>query len=113
MGPTLMKNTGHTEWVDGRAHQTGFTTIFTPNTPVICEADGIPHDVDWTNQQEAKSSDVPTYAVVTARSYHNGVVNVALMDGSVRSMENHIALEVWRGLSTRDGREAVQVDAAP
>ena len=25
---------GHTEWVDGRVHQTGFTTTFPPNTTV-------------------------------------------------------------------------------
>ncbi|HTN76246.1 MAG TPA: DUF1559 domain-containing protein, partial [Pirellulaceae bacterium] len=26
--------TGHTEWVDGKVHETGFTTVFTPNTIV-------------------------------------------------------------------------------
>ena len=33
-GDDLFANTGHTEWVDGRSHQTGFTTVFTPNTTV-------------------------------------------------------------------------------
>jgi prepilin-type processing-associated H-X9-DG protein len=28
----------------------------------------------------------PVYSAVTARSYHPGVVNVALMDGSVRAI---------------------------
>ena len=34
MGPSLMDNPGHTEWGEGSAHQTGFTTTFTPNTLV-------------------------------------------------------------------------------
>ncbi|MCP4644537.1 MAG: DUF1559 domain-containing protein, partial [bacterium] len=63
-------SSGHTEWVDGRAHQTGFTTVFTPNTHVPCAQGGQEYDVDWTNQQEGKSPTVPTFAAVTARSHH-------------------------------------------
>jgi prepilin-type N-terminal cleavage/methylation domain-containing protein len=107
MGPKLMKNTGHTEWVDGRVHQIGFTTALTPNTKVMVEQDGRKYDVDWTNQQEGKSDETPTYAAVTARSYHRGLVNVVMMDGSVHSINNDIDLEVWRALSTRAGRDVV------
>lgn len=107
MGPDLMKNTGHTEWVDGRAHQAGFTTVFTPNTEVICEQGGQSYDVDWTNQQEGKSLTTPTYAAVTSRSYHPDIVNVASMDGSVRAVSDHIDLQTWRALSTRSGQEVI------
>lgn len=107
MGPHLMQNTGHTEWVDGRAHQAGFTTVFTPNTKVICEQGGQSYDVDWTNQQEGKSLTTPTYAAVTSRSYHPDIVNVALMDGSVRTVSNHINLQTWRALATRSGQEVI------
>jgi prepilin-type processing-associated H-X9-DG protein len=106
MGPELGNNTGHTEWVDGRAHQTGVTATFTPNTEVKCsQGDGV-YDIDWTNMQEGKDLNVVTYAAVTARSYHPGTVNVALMDGSVRSIADGIALDVWRALATRNGGEA-------
>jgi len=105
MGASLMKNTGHTEWVDGRAHQTGFTATFTPNSEVIVERDGRRYDVDWTNQQEAKSDDKMTYAAVTARSYHVRSVNAVMMGGSVHSFSDDIDLEVWRALSTRNGGE--------
>ncbi|MBI1899499.1 MAG: DUF1559 domain-containing protein [Planctomycetia bacterium] len=104
MGENLNSNTGHTEWVDGRSHQTGFTATFPPNTAVLCGA----YDVDWTNMQEGRSPTVPTYAAVTARSYHaGGVVQAAMMDGSVRPVRSVISREVWRGLATRNGREPV------
>ena len=98
-------DSGHTEWVDGRAHQIGFTTVFPPNGKVICEVNGVAYDNDWTNQQEGKSATVPTYAAVTARSHHEGMVNVAMMDGSVRPIEDDINILVWRALSTRRGQE--------
>jgi len=56
LGGDFKSSSGHTEWVDGRAHQVGFTTTFRPNTAVLCENDGETYDVDWTNQQESKSS---------------------------------------------------------
>src|SRR5690606_6563566 len=44
-GPDFKIDSGHTEWVDGRAHQIGFTTTFPPNTVVACEQDGVVYDV--------------------------------------------------------------------
>jgi len=98
---------GHTEWVDGRAHQIGFTTTFRPNTIIPKIENGIEYDVDWTNQQEGVSTTVSTWAAVTARSYHEGTVNVALMDGSVRTFDNDVNLLVWRAYSTRSGNEVM------
>jgi prepilin-type N-terminal cleavage/methylation domain-containing protein len=100
---------GHTEWVDGRSHQTGVTTVFTPNTHVPCVQGGKEYDVDWTNQQEGKSNTIPTYAAVTARSHHAGVVNALLVDGSVRAISEIVELTVWRALSTRAGGEVVKM----
>lgn len=99
-GDDLMKNTGHTEWVDGRCHQTGFTTAFTPNAHVQPDRVG-QRSIDWTNMQEGKSDDVATYAAVTARSSHPGVVNVSMMDGSTRAVGNDVDLQIWREMSTR------------
>ncbi len=104
-GNNISKSTGHTEWVDGRVHQTGFTTTFPPNFPVRpAHAGG--RDIDWTNQQEGKSDTVKTYAAVTARSHHSGVVCIVMMDGSARTISEDVDLEVWRAASTRRDGEA-------
>ncbi len=112
LGPTTNSNTGHTEWPDGRVHHSGITTTFTPNRPVLYQhSDGNTYDIDYNSQQEGKSDTQPTHAAVTARSYHPGVVNVVLMDGSVRSVSDSIRLDIWRGLSTRNGREVIQANS--
>jgi hypothetical protein len=107
MGPTLQKNTGHTEWADGKTQQTGFTTVFGPNTPIICTQGGVEYDVDFTNYREGTDLTKITYAAVPARSHHAGLVNTALMDGSVRSFADDIELQTWQALSTRDGGEMI------
>jgi prepilin-type processing-associated H-X9-DG protein len=111
------KGTGHTEWVDGRAHQVGFTTVFPPNAKVRCTESGVVYDVDWTNWQEGKNwadadktNDSTVRAAVTARSYHKGSVNVLMMDGSVRSMSEQIDLGTWRAISTRASGEKLSAD---
>jgi prepilin-type N-terminal cleavage/methylation domain-containing protein len=96
---------GHTEWVDGRAHQTGFTSTFPPQTKVPCTRASGTYDIDWNNQQEAKSMTAPTAAAVTARSHHADIVNYARMDGSVHTAASSIDAGVWRALSTRGGGE--------
>jgi len=48
-----------------------------------------------------------TYAAVTSRSYHEGVVQSLLMDGSSRSVSESIDLATWRALGTRSGGEVV------
>ena len=102
-------NSGHTESLDGRCHQTGVTGLFSPNTKVpfvVSDEDGeIEYDVDWTNQQEGKSATVSTYAAVTSRSYHDGGVNVVRMDGSAQFIANDIGLPVWQAMFTRNGGE--------
>jgi type II secretory pathway pseudopilin PulG len=107
---SFKSNSGHTEWVDGRVHQTGFTTVFGPNSRVACAENGEEYDVDWTSFREGKSpgppSANPTYAAVTARSYHPGIVNCVMLDGSVQAIDESIELSVWRSLATRAGGES-------
>ena len=105
LGGMLQTNTGHTEWVDGRSIDSGFTTTFAPDTIVACNVSGVIYDVDWTNELEGKSTTVPTYSAVTARSYHSGGVNASLMDGSVHWYADLTNLGVWQALSTRAGGE--------
>ena len=112
LGGDFKSSSGHTEWIDGRSHQTGFTTTFAPNSKVICTENGTEFDrVDWTNQQEGKSTTVPTFAAVTARSYHPEGVNVVLLDGSTHYVRNNIHIGVWRAYSTRNGKEIIPNDA--
>ncbi len=105
LGSDTNSNTGHTEWPDGRVHHSGFTTVFTPNTFVRFEDVGLVFDIDVNSQKEGNSGTQPTYAAITARSYHPGGVNVALLDGSVHFAAEDIQRVVWRAMSTRDGGE--------
>jgi len=98
------KNT-HVEWVDGKVHETGFTTTFVPNTPVLVASGGATYDVDFLSATESSAGD--TFAAVTSRSYHSTGVNVLLMDGSVRFVRNSVPLVTWRALGTRAGSEVV------
>ena len=106
-GGEFKADSGHTEWVDARTHQTGFTTTFTPNTFVPYSSGGITYDVDFNSHREGRSVTLPTYAAVTSRSHHASGVNVMLMDGSVRFVSNGISLTTWRGLGTRSGGEVI------
>ncbi len=107
LGGTLKPETGHTEWVDGRTHQTGFTSVFPPNTLVPITVAGSRHDGDWTNMQEGVSATAPTLAAVTSRSHHAGLVSSAFMDASVRTIADGIDGGLWRALSTRAGGESI------
>ena len=111
LGPGIQQNTGHTEWCDGRVHHSGVTTVFSPNTVVNYEHDGRMYDIDFNSVQEGKRNDQPSYAAVTARSYHaGGMVSVALTDGSTRSVSDSIDLAVWRALGTISGGEIFDAD---
>ena len=105
LGTTLHENTGHTEWPDGRVHHTGFTTAFRPNTTVPFLSGGQEYDIDYNSRQEGNSATVKTFAAITSRSYHNGVVSVAMMDGSTRTVSDTIDPSLWRALGARAGGE--------
>ncbi|MCA9038883.1 MAG: DUF1559 domain-containing protein [Planctomycetaceae bacterium] len=106
------KSTGHTEWPDGRVHHTGFTATLAPNSLVHYTNGSDEYDeVDYNSWQEGKNGNAgnPTYAAITSRSYHPGVVMAGMMDGSVRPFSENIALEIWRALATRNGDEIVDL----
>lgn len=105
-GGDFKTDSGHTEWVDARVHQTGVTTTFGPNTKVPFSAGGVNYDIDFNTSREGKTTRA-TYAAVTSRSYHINGVNVVMMDGSVRFVNNSVPLQVWRALGTRDAGDVV------
>lgn len=98
----------------------------TQTTPASCDASNAPEwsgqrGAQWVNGHLADSmynhyyapnAAVPdcqngyhNYALVSARSNHNGGVQIALCDGSARFVSDSVAIEVWRALATRHGGE--------
>ncbi len=109
MGTSTNDNKGHTEWPDGATHHAGFTTALTPNSNVKVTIGGVVYKhCDFNSQREGRHVTNPTYAAITARSYHaGGIINVAMADGSIRNVTSQIELAVWRSLGSRQGGEVV------
>ena len=109
-GGSFKADSGHTEWPDARVHQTGFTAVFTPNFPIPYATGGVTYaSVDFNSSREGKTTNSITYAAVTSRSYHTGLVQVTLLDGSVQTVSNSIDLNIWRALATRNGGEVAEL----
>jgi prepilin-type N-terminal cleavage/methylation domain-containing protein len=108
-GGSLYPDGAHFQWTEGDVIQTGFTTVFPPNALVpFTDVTGTSYDsVDFVTVTENTVPNTLTYAAVTSRSYHPRVVNVLLMDGSVRPVASDIAPSTWRALGTRAGGEVV------
>lgn len=105
IGPDVQQKTGHTEWADGLCQQSGFTTVFPPNTVIPYVAGGATYDIDVVSWREGTTATRVTYAALPARSYHTGIVHVLLMDGSARAVSQNVDATLWRSLGTRAGGE--------
>ncbi|MDX1970394.1 MAG: DUF1559 domain-containing protein [Planctomycetaceae bacterium] len=77
-------------WLFSGFLDTWYNHVLTPNHP-------IPDCANVTGVSGA--------GVIPARSAHPGGVNVLLMDGHVRFINNTVDARVWRALGTRDGYE--------
>ena len=106
LGGEFKADSGHTEWVDGRVHQTGVTGALGPNTQARCSQNGETFDVDFNNMQEGRSATIRTFAAVTSRSYHPTGVQTASMDGSIHFVHNEVNLALWRARFTAAAGEA-------
>jgi prepilin-type processing-associated H-X9-DG protein len=106
----LRPDSGHSEWEDGNTSESGFTTAWPPNkvTPGRFRGTFVP-DTDLIAIREENGG--PTFAAVTARSYHPGGVNLLMGDGSVRWIKSSIDGATWRGLGTISGGEVISADA--
>jgi len=110
LGGTLGSTpSGHTGWTEAQTFHNGVTFVLPPNTPVMYTSNGILYDVDQLSTNEGTANRI-SFDAVTSRSYHSGVVNVQLMDGSVRSVRSSIDPLVWRAVGSRAGGEALGLD---
>ena len=55
------------------------------------------------------SRDIVSFGLVKEVSVANGVVNVAMVDGSIHSVSDAVDLAIWRAMATRNGNEAVSL----
>jgi len=106
-GSCNLAGSGHSEWIDGHVHQTGFTTAWTPNKKTL----GGPNKVDTDLSSVREMNGGPTFAAITARSYHPGGVNALMGDGSVRFVKDSVNGPTWRALGTIGGGEVISADA--
>ncbi len=107
LGALEPHNLGHAVWAAGQVQETGFTTTFTPNTRTALAPGSSAQEADLVLAMEYQVGD--TYAAVTSRSYHSGGVNVLMLDGSARFVQDRISLTTWRALGTRSGGEVVEL----
>lgn len=87
---------GNGVWYYGHTHSSIYNHIFTPNSKVFDCGTNISFN-DGNNEG----------AIVTARSYHSGVVNVVAADGSLRTVSDNVDLTIWRAYGTRAGGEVI------
>jgi prepilin-type N-terminal cleavage/methylation domain-containing protein/prepilin-type processing-associated H-X9-DG protein len=100
---------GQNEWIESGVHHAGFTTAWPPNKPLRGGPNGEYADIDINSSREKLGR--PSFAAVTARSYHPGGVNALLGDGSVRFIKSSIDGRTWRALGTVAGGEAISADS--
>jgi len=96
---TKTKDPGHSRWANGNCYYGGLTFGLAPNAD----------SPNIVTQDENDGS--PTFAVLTAGSYHPGGVNTLFADGSVKFMKNTISVSTWRALGTPNGGEVVSSDS--
>jgi prepilin-type N-terminal cleavage/methylation domain-containing protein/prepilin-type processing-associated H-X9-DG protein len=69
------------------------------------------YDCGTSSVSNGNIADMPyEHALVCARSYHRGIVNVCFGDGHVSQIGDSIDKGIWRALGTRKGGETVRGD---
>ena len=108
LGGTLGSTpSGHTSWTEAQTFHNGFTFVLPPNTKVLYNNGTADFDVDQLSGNEGSATRI-SYDAVTSRSYHSGgLVNVLLMDGSVRTVTSSIDPFAWCAAGTRNGGEVI------
>jgi prepilin-type N-terminal cleavage/methylation domain-containing protein/prepilin-type processing-associated H-X9-DG protein len=111
LGGSLKTDATHTGWTEGQTFHNGVTFVFPPNTRVPFTSGGVEYDVDYVSSRDGSSASAISYASMISRSYHSGrIVNVLLLDGSVRAVKATISQAAWRAAGTRAGGEVIGLD---
>jgi prepilin-type N-terminal cleavage/methylation domain-containing protein/prepilin-type processing-associated H-X9-DG protein len=97
---------GHTRWTNGGVYYSGVTTAVPPNANVLYP--GYNGPFDWVSVDENNGG--PTYASLSASSFHPGGVNTLFADGSVKFAKNSVSAITWRALGTIGGGEVISAD---
>jgi prepilin-type processing-associated H-X9-DG protein len=100
LGCVNNKDPWGTRWANGNSYYTGLTFVFTPNGGAMYQ--GVKHHLVTMDENDG----APTYAAITANSYHAGGVNALAGDGSVRFVSDNVDLAVWRAAGTVSGGES-------
>jgi prepilin-type N-terminal cleavage/methylation domain-containing protein/prepilin-type processing-associated H-X9-DG protein len=79
------------QWLNGHLTYSIYNHHYTPNQTGV-----------WDCKNSSNS-----HALIAARSYHNGGVNVLIADGSVRFVSNAVTVTTWRSLGTVGGGEVI------
>ncbi len=106
---TVRVEEGRTQWFESGVHHNGFTTAWPPNKKTPGGPNQMYADVDINCSREKLGR--PSFAAVTARSYHSGGVNALFADGSVRFCKDSINGLTWRALGSVAGGEVVSGDS--
>jgi prepilin-type N-terminal cleavage/methylation domain-containing protein/prepilin-type processing-associated H-X9-DG protein len=91
---------GFNNWHRGYYMSTLYNHVYTPNARFFdcCNNCGFPGG----DGEEA---------IIAARSYHSGGVNVLMGDGQVRFVSDNVDLAVWRAIGSRNQQETVDNSA--
>jgi prepilin-type N-terminal cleavage/methylation domain-containing protein/prepilin-type processing-associated H-X9-DG protein len=106
-GGVARANHGHSEWHYGEVNHSGFTTAWPPNRITTVRLDPLVfQDGNVMSRRETRGG--PTFAAITARSYHPGGVNALFGDGTVRFVSDSLNGSVWRAWGTIAGAEVTR-----
>ena len=86
-------------WVWGNYIPTRYNHVMPPNTQSCARRNNASGDLDAGVNQKGGAT--------TASSRHTGGVNVALVDGSARFINESINLGIWWALGSRDGHDTI------
>jgi len=83
-----------------------YSAFFTPNTQEMdYESCTVKRAANVSPRAPATDKPLNGAIVISARSYHNGGVNVGMADGSIRFVPDTIDLTVWAAVSTLNDGE--------
>jgi prepilin-type N-terminal cleavage/methylation domain-containing protein/prepilin-type processing-associated H-X9-DG protein len=106
MSETLMaKSPDDNDWRGDIHNDDGVFKFMTLTTPNSSSPDVVNWAVGPADPLMPYSTAGSQYSA--ARSRHSGGVNVALCDGSIRSISNSISLQTWQWMGTMNGGEVV------